>query len=137
MYHHSLARNQRVYYRQCSIARLNAAEGLECLVYMVDTQSLAGTFYFNEVDGHFSTLEEAFDKLFHWSTRNSNLSVFLREWRNLRIEDLKIGSVTWLEALERLYERAVILQDQLDEVHKPQLLLEVVEMAAQDQPFYT
>ena len=42
-----------------------------------------------------------------------------------------------LEALERLYERAAILQDQLDEFHKSsQLLLEVLEVAVQDHSFY-
>lgn len=40
------------------------------------------------------------------------------------------GEVTWLEALEQLYERAQILQDQLDDIHKPShLLLEVLETA--------
>ena len=45
--------------------------------------------------------------------------------------------MTSLKALERLYERAAILQDQLDEFHKPYpLLLEVLEVAVQDQSFY-
>ena len=36
-----------------------------------------------------------------------------------------------------MYERAVLLQDQLDHVHRPpQLLLEVLEISVQEQPFY-
>ena len=59
---HSLSRHQRVFFKQCSIARLTAGDGLECLMYMIGTQYLAGTFYLNEIDGHVRTLEEAFEK---------------------------------------------------------------------------
>ena len=45
---------------------------------MIDTQSLAGTFYLNEIEGHVRTLEEAFEKLFEWSSHNSNYTVFIR-----------------------------------------------------------
>ncbi len=104
---------------------------------MVDTQSLAGTFYLNEIDGKVRTLEETFDKLFKWSRHNSNHTVFLREWRSLQISQFKADGVTWLHAMERLYKRAVILLDQLDDVHKPpQLLSEVLQSAVQDQIFY-
>ena len=40
-----LSRHQGVLHKQCSIARLTADEGLECLVYMIDTQYLGGNFY--------------------------------------------------------------------------------------------
>ena len=116
---------------------MTADEGLECLVYIIDTQSLPGTSYLNEIDGHVRTLEEAFEKLFQWSRHNSNHTKFLRDWRNLKISLFKTDGVTWFDALERLYEQAVILQDQLDDVHRPpQLLLEFLETAVQEQPFY-
>ena len=64
---------------------MTADEGLECLVYMIDTQSLAGTFYLNEIDGHIRTLEESFEKLLELSLHNSNHTVFPREWRNQKV----------------------------------------------------
>ncbi len=129
--------HQRVYYKECSIERLSAAEGLEYLVFMVETQSLAGTLYLNEVDGQVSTLYEAFEKFFQWSRYNSSHSVFFHERLDLRISIFWIEGVCWLEALERLYGKAVTHQDQLDEVHKnPRLLLEVLEIAVQKQSFY-
>ncbi len=76
---------------------------------MVDTQSLAGTFHINEVDNQFNTLEEAFKEFFQWSRNNSNDSVFLREWRNLRLSQFLGEGITSLDALERLYEKSVLL----------------------------
>ena len=42
-----------------------------------------------------------------------------------------------VRALERFYERAVLLQDQFDDAHRLlQLFLEFLETAVQEQPFY-
>ena len=57
---------------------------------MVNTQSLAGTIYFSEIDVQLRTLEEAFEKLFEWSRHNSIHTVFLREWCNLKFHMLKL-----------------------------------------------
>ena len=130
---HSLARHRVVYYAQCNIAQLNAAQGLECLINMINTQSLAGTFYLNEIFNPFPTLEEAFSKLFSWSRQSFNFNLFVREWRGLRISHFKNDNVSWAIAVEKLYERASTLQDQLDDVRKHhQLLTEVLENAVQD-----
>ena len=58
--YHSLTKHKRLYYKQCHIARLSAAEGLECLCYMIDVHSLAGKFYLDFVDQQVGSLEEAF-----------------------------------------------------------------------------
>ncbi len=42
--HQSLTAHQRIYYTQCRIAFLNSTEGLDCLIYMIDTKSVAGFF---------------------------------------------------------------------------------------------
>ena len=134
---HSLAKHRVVYYAQCNIAQLNAAQGLECLINMINTQSLAGTFSLNEIFGQVPTLEEAFSKLFSWSRQSLNFNLFVQEWRGLRISHFQNDNVSWAIAMEKLYERASTLQDQLDDVHKhPQLLTEVLENAVQDQPFF-
>jgi len=75
----SLSRHQLVYYAQCNIAQLTASQGMECLINMIDTQSLAGTFYLNEMFGQVQTLEDAFDKLFAWSRQSTTYNLFIRE----------------------------------------------------------
>ena len=67
--------------------------------------------YLYEIDGQVTTLEEASDKLFDWSRHNSNHMVSLREWRSLRFSQFKTEGMTWFDALERLHEPAVTLQD--------------------------
>ncbi len=109
---HSLSRHQMVYYAQCNIAQLTASQGMEGLINMIDTQSLAGTFYLNEVYGQVQTLEEAFDKLFSWSRQSTEYNLFVREWRGLRITQFKNDNNSWASAMEKLYERASTLQDQ-------------------------
>ena len=55
----------------------------------------------------------------------------------MRISQLKNDSNSWTSAMEKLYERASTLQYQLDEMHKyPQLLIEVLECAVQDQSLF-
>ena len=63
----------------------------------------------------------------HWKKLSTNYSTgreiiqttlfFVREWRNLHISQFKTDGTSRYDALERLYERAVTLQDQLDDVH--------------------
>ncbi len=85
---------------------------------MIETQSLAGTFHFIKIFQKVASLEEAFDKLYQWDRHSSNLSGTLREWRSLRVASFKTESTTWSDAMEKLYENATVMQDQLDEVHK-------------------
>ena len=72
--------------------------------------------------------KKSLKKLFEWSRHNSNRTVFLREWRNMKTSHFKTDDVAPFEALERLYERAILLKYQLDDIHRsPHLLLEVLE----------
>ena len=104
---------------------------------MIDIHSLAGKFYLDYIDQQVDTLEEAFHKLYQWSRQNSNTHVYLQEWRTLNIADHKQDGVSWLQAMERLYERASKLQDLLDDAHRsPQLLLEALETAVEQQHFF-
>ena len=134
---HSLSRHQVVYYAQCNLAQLTAAQRLDCLINMIDTQSLGGRFYLNEVFRQVRDLEEAFDRPFAWSRQSMNYSLFVGEWRGFRIFHFKNDGNSWAAAMEKLYERATTLQDQLDDVHKhPALRIEVLESTVQDQPFF-
>ena len=52
------------------------------------------------------------------------------------VTDYKRDGVSWLQAMERLYERPSKLQDLFDHAHcSPQLLLEALETAVLQQPF--
>jgi len=61
----------------------------------------------------------------------------IRRWRGLNIGQFKTDESSWPEAMEKFYEGPVLLQDQLDEVHKHEtLLMEVLQIAIRDEPFY-
>ena len=54
-----------------------------------------------------------------------------------RLSQFKADGITCIDALERLYERARILQYQLDDSHKPlQLLKGILQIAFQDKSFF-
>ncbi len=99
-HNHSLSRNQVVYFAQCNIGQLTASQGMERLINMIDTQSLAGTFYLNEVYRQVQTLEEAFDKLFSCSRQSTNYILFVREWRGLWITQFKNDNSSCASAME-------------------------------------
>ena len=104
---------------------------------MIEIHSLAEKFYLDYFDQQVDTLEEAFYKLYQWSRQNSNTHVYLQEWRTLNITDHKQDGVSWLQAMERLYERASKLQNLSDDAQRsPQILLEALETAAEQQPFF-
>lgn len=124
-YLHSLSRHQAVYYAQAHLSGLNASEGLQCLMNMIETHSLAGRFYYNEVFQQAPTLEAAFQKLLERSYSGSNMATNLRELRNLKITSFKSELDTWSSAMGKVYEKSPLLQDQLDTIHQhPTLLLE-------------
>ncbi len=132
-----LSRHQVVYYAQFNIMQLTAAQGLDCLINMIDTQSLGGTFYFNGIVGQVRDLEEAFEKLFVWSRQSTNYNLFVREWIALKISHFKNDSIIWAAAIERLYGRPTTLLNELEDVHKhPVLLIKILGCAVQDQPSF-
>ncbi len=93
--------------------------------------------YFKEIFQKVPNLEAAFEKLYLWDRHSSNHVGVLREWRNLKIAKFKTSTGDWATAMEKLYERATQLQDQLDHEHSyPSHLVEVLETAIRDQPFF-
>ncbi len=94
---HSLARHQVVLYAQAHICELNAQEALQCLIMLIEPQSLAGSFYVRDIFQKVSTLEEAFDKVYQWDRHSSNLGETLREWRSLEFvfQNRSHGPMPW------------------------------------------
>jgi len=119
------------------MCNLTEDQALKSLLTMIEPQSLAGQFFFAEIDGKVSSLTEAFEKLYRWDRHHTTLDGMIRRWRGLNIGQFKTDESSWPEAMEKFYERAVLLQDQLDEVHKHEtLLIEVLQNGIRDQPFY-
>ncbi len=92
--HQSIITHQRIYYNQCPIAGMSALEGLHCLIHMIDMKSIAGFYYMNNVFDQVETLEDAFAMLLKWSKETTQSSIFLREWRSLKIEDFKNSDIS-------------------------------------------
>ena len=133
----SLAMHQAAYYNQARICNLTAQQALDNMGTMMAPNSLASHFYFSEILNAVPTLEDAFEKLFQWDKHHSTIEGALRRWRSLHISSFKTASNSWSIAMEKLYERATLIQAQLDHIHKhPQHLIEVLQSDIRDQPFY-
>ena len=104
---------------------------------MIEPHSIAGDFFFRKINGKAKTLEAAFDLLYEFDRNPTSIEAAVREWKNLKITQFKKPSNSWAAAMECLYERAIALQNQLDDIHQhPQLLIEILEQAVRDEPFY-
>ena len=133
----SLAMHHATYYNQARLCTLTSKQALQSLICMMEPDSLASHFYHSEILDKVKSLEEAFDKLYIWDRHHTTLEGTLRKWRSLRVTQFKTAENTWSIAVERLYERATMMQGQLDVIHKhPFHLIEVLQDAIRDQPFY-
>ena len=116
---------------------LNAQQGLQNLFVMFEPNSLASHYFEKQILPVARSLEHAFELLESWDYNPSNLKSILREWRNLRITDFKTPLNTWKEAMEKLVVKATTMQSKLDAAHsQPVHLMEVLEAAIRDQPFF-
>ena len=132
----NLRKHHKLFYMQCNLANLTAQQGLSCLFYMIDINSIAGKFYLDNIDGKVSNLEEAFSRLFSWEAQSTDSQFYMSEWKNLNIMNYKNDVTTWLQAMEQTYERASQLQDLLPEEYKhPLHLLQCLESSVPEQPF--
>ena len=109
--------------------------GIRNDIVMIDTHLLAGNFYFCHISDRASSLERAFDVLFWLPGSSSSHSESLRKWRNLRVAAFKTPTKTRERVIEKLFEAAQNLRDQLDDAHRhSQHLIKVLEPAIRDQP---
>lgn len=132
-----LVMHQAAYYNQANLCNLTAEQGLKSLVCIMHPNSLASHFYFSEILNSSPSLEATFDQLFEWDKNHSTMEGVLRKWRMLTISDFNTPTTTWPIAMETLYERATLLQGQLNFIHKhPHHLIEFLQHSIGDQPFY-
>lgn len=128
---------QTTYYNQARLCNLTAKQALQSLSCMMEPNSLASHFYFSEILDSVPSLEADFDKLFQWDKHHFTIEGVLRKWRSLSINDFKVDDNNWAMAMETLYERATLLQGQLDIIHKHSPhLIEFLQQAVRDQPFF-
>ncbi len=69
---------------------------------MIDTKSIAAFHYMNSILEKGDTLEQAFSKLLMWTKETTQNAVYLRERRNIKIEDLKTNDSTMKSAMDEL-----------------------------------
>ncbi len=100
---------------------------------MIDTKSVIVFFTCTAFSTKLIQSEKTFQNLITWSKETTQNAVYLRKWRNLKIEDFKTKSKSSKSAMYELHERANTLQDMLDYAHKHQtLFIEVLENSLQD-----